>query len=198
MNKKRLLNKIKKIVITLCLLFILLISCFYFYLTHSIDSVISKERQENIFTEINESEGLPNLFYIQYEKLNPNGFKRSYTESLLSRFTGELKKCACEEIYAHPGYFDHYNRFAPHIFFYEVNSKLDSKKCLDYVLQNAYFGNGIKGVKLASKKYFQKEINDLNENEILDLLIIHENPSYFNPLRRKENLIKRREYIISQ
>ena len=183
---------------TLFLIFIFIIGSFYFYLTNSIDSVMSEERQQIIFNEINESEELPNSFYIQYEKLNPNGLKRSYTESLLSRFSDKLKKCACEEIYAHPGYFDNYNRFAPHIFFYEANRKVGAKKCLDYELQNADFTNGIKGIKSASRKYFNKEINDLNENEVLDLLIIHENPSVYNPLKRREKLIKRREYILSK
>ena len=190
------MKKIRKILIILFLTFILIIGCFYIYLTNSIDSVMSKERQEIIFAEINKSEELPNSFYIQYEKINPNGFSRSYTESLLSRFSDKLKHCACEEIYAHPGYFDNYNRLAPHIFFYEVNKKIDSKKCLDYVLQNADFTHHIKGVKFASRKYFNKEINELNENEVLDLLIIHENPSLY--YRSKERLIKRREYILSK
>lgn len=194
------MKKIRKILMIPFLIFIIIISCFYFYLTNSINSVMSEERQKIIFTEIKESEELPNSFYIQYEKLNPNGLKRNYTESLLSRFSDKLKKCACEEIYAHPGYFDNYNRFAPHIFVYEANRKLGAKKCLDYELQIADFTNGIKGVKSASRKYFNKEINDLNENEVLDLLIIHENPSLYNPLKGKgkEKIIKRREYILSK
>jgi hypothetical protein len=183
---------------TLLLIFIVIMGCLYFYLTNSINSVMSKERQLIIFNKIKESEELPNSFYIQYEKLNPNGLKRSYTESLLSRLSNNFKKCACEEIYAHPGYFDNYNRFAPHIFVYEANKKVGAKKCLDYELQNADFTNGINGVKLASRKYFNKEINDLNDIEVLDLLIIHENPRLYNPLKRREKLIKRREYILAK
>ena len=192
------MKKIRNIIMTLLLIFIIIMGCFYFYLTNSINSVMTKERQLIIFNKIKESEELPNSFYIQYEKLNPNGLKRSYTESLLARLSNKFKKCACEEIYAHPGYFDNYNRFAPHIFVYEANKKVGAKKCLDYELQNADFTNGINGVKLASRKYFNKDINDLNEIEVLDLLIIHENPALYNSLKGREKLRKRREYILSK
>lgn len=188
--------KIKKLLMSLLFLFILIIGCFYLYLTNSIDLVMPKEKQMIIFTKIKESEDLPKSFYIQYEKLNPNGLNRSYTVSLLSHFSTKLKKCACEEIYAHPGFFDNYNRLASSIFIYEVNKMFGGKKCLDFALQNADFTNGIKGIKLASKKYFGKEINELNENEVLDMLIIYKNPSFYT--RRKDKLIDYRDYILSK
>ena len=195
---KTVMKKTKKILINLLSTLILVLISFYVYLNNSIDSVMTKETQKNLFSKIKKTEDLPNSFYIQYEKLNPNGLSRNYTQSLISRFTNNRKTCACEEIYANPSLFYNYTQFAPHIFFYEINEKIGAKKCLDYELRNKVFANGIVGVTEASQRFYNKEIKDLKDDEILDLLIINENPSYYNPLRRKENLTKRRKQILSK
>ena len=171
---------------------------FYIYLTNGIDSVMTKEKQQKVFATIQDAPALPESFYEQYEKINPNGLERSYTASLLSRFFGKPKPCACETIYAHPGYFDAYNSFAPHIFMFEATHKVGGKKCLDFALQKIDFANGAIGITAASEKYFQKELVALNDSEVLDLLLMMENPTYFNLLREngRERLEQRKAALL--
>ncbi|WP_159778970.1 transglycosylase domain-containing protein [Flavobacterium sp. 9AF] len=171
---------------------------FYIYLRNGIDSVMTPAKQEKVFASIQAAPALPESFYEQYEKINPNGLERGYTASLLSRFFGKPKPCACETIYVHPGYFDAYNRFAPPIFMYEATRKVGGKKCLDFALQKINFANGAMGVVAASKQYFQKDLASLTDSEVLDLLLMMENSSYFNLLREKgrERLEQRKAVLL--
>ena len=191
-------KKIKNSLVFVLSIGLLFLLGFYIYLTNGIDSVMTPAKQEKVFPSIQAAPALPESFYEQYEKINPNGLERGYTASLLSRFLGKPKPCACETIYAHPGYFDTYNRFAPHIFMYEATRKVGGKKCLDFALQMVDFANGAMGVAAASEQYFQKDLTSLTDREVLDLLLMMENPSYFNLLREKgrERLEQRKAALL--
>jgi membrane peptidoglycan carboxypeptidase len=51
--------------------------------------------------------------------------------------------------------------------------------------QTDFLNNNI-GIKNAAIFYFDKKIENLNEEEIITLIVMMENPSLYNPKRRKE------------
>ena len=49
-----------------------------------------------------------------------------------------------------------------------------------------YYGEGAYGVQEASKKYFNKNVWELNEEECSDLVVIPQAPSLNNPIKNPE------------
>lgn len=60
------------------------------------------------------------------------------------------------------------------------------------------FVNGAVGIRSASKVYFNKEPRDLNVEESALLVGMLTNPSLFNPVRRPEKAMKRRNVVLGQ
>lgn len=60
------------------------------------------------------------------------------------------------------------------------------------------FLNQAVGIKSAAYIYFNKPVDSLSINESAMLVGMLKNSSYFNPLRRPEEVIKRREVVLSQ
>lgn len=60
------------------------------------------------------------------------------------------------------------------------------------------FINGAYGIKAASEIYFGKSQEDLTVPEAATLVGMLQNPSLYNPLRRPERVIKRREVVLKQ
>jgi penicillin-binding protein 1A len=60
------------------------------------------------------------------------------------------------------------------------------------------FINGAYGIKAASEIYFGKSQEELTVPEAATLVGMLQNPSLYNPLRRPERVIKRREVVLKQ
>jgi len=60
------------------------------------------------------------------------------------------------------------------------------------------FVNGAVGIRSAAKVYFNKEPRDLKVEESALLVGMLTNPSLFNPVRRPEKAIKRRNVVLGQ
>ncbi len=60
------------------------------------------------------------------------------------------------------------------------------------------FVNGAVGIRSASKVYFNKEPRDLTVEESAMLVGMLTNPSFFNPVRRPEKAMKRRNVVLGQ
>ena len=60
------------------------------------------------------------------------------------------------------------------------------------------FVNGAVGIRSAAKVYFNKEPRDLNVEESALLVGMLTNPSLFNPVRRPEKAVKRRNVVLGQ
>ncbi len=60
------------------------------------------------------------------------------------------------------------------------------------------FVNGAVGIRSAAKVYFNKEPRDLNVEESALLVGMLTNPSLFNPVRRPEKALKRRNIVLGQ
>lgn len=74
-----------------------------------------------------------------------------------------------------------------------AKTKLDftQNECLEFVLLNNSFGHDNKGIKAAAQFYFKKNIEQLNEREIITLLTVFKNPGLYDPIRNKEVVDRR-------
>ncbi|MBK8041911.1 MAG: penicillin-binding protein [Haliscomenobacter sp.] len=80
--------------------------------------------------------------------------------------------------------------------------RLERKYTKDEILSlylNKYdFINGAQGIKLASEIYFNKSQDSLQIQEAATLIGMLKNSSLYNPLRRPELVLKRREVVLKQ
>ncbi|UTY32345.1 transglycosylase domain-containing protein [Treponema putidum] len=78
-----------------------------------------------------------------------------------------------------------------------IKNNIKYKDCYNYVISNAYFGNGIIGLADASKFYFDKDYNCLSNKEFIELILMTTNPSNYNIEIENKRLIKEKVNEIS-
>lgn len=78
---------------------------------------------------------------------------------------------------------------------YAIATRLETKvsqvDCLNFLFEKFDYLYGAIGIEEAARIYFNKPINELTDDELIGLIIMHENPSLFNPNRKKERFDKR-------
>jgi hypothetical protein len=197
--KTRTFKYIKWILSLIAISIIIGISGFAFYLETSIDKIMSKDKQNKLMVAINSSPELPDSFYRTFNKYHPKTFEQGVWGSIINQLLGKRRnQCQCREIYIHPGYTDHWIEFTQPIVALEIEKHCSSKKCFEYNMSVSDFGMNIKGIQEASRKYYNKEIKNLSEKEILELTVIHIAPATYNPLMHRETLDKEVNKIINK
>ena len=80
----------------------------------------------------------------------------------------------------------------------ELEKRYSKTKILEYYLNNIYFANGYYGIQAASKGYFSKDVSKLSLSQIAFLIAIPNNPTLYDPIENKDNVIKRRDRILAE
>ena len=79
----------------------------------------------------------------------------------------------------------------------EVEKKINNKDViLENYLNTINLGAGTYGVQAAARKYFNKDVWDLNLSESATLAGITQNPTQFNPIEHPEENAKRRKEVL--
>lgn len=80
----------------------------------------------------------------------------------------------------------------------EVERRFPKERILEYYMNSVYFGAGAYGVKTAAEEFFDKPLDNLQIHEAAALAVLVRNPSLYNPRRRPELTIERRNDVIAQ
>ena len=80
----------------------------------------------------------------------------------------------------------------------EVERRFSKERILEYYMNSVYFGAGAYGVKTAAVEFFGKELNQLDVSEAATLAVLVRNPSLYNPRRRPEITLERRDDVIRE
>lgn len=80
----------------------------------------------------------------------------------------------------------------------KLEKMYSKEQILEFYVNNIYFANGAYGMQAASKKYFSKDVNDLDLSQIVFLAAIPNNPEYYDPLKNPNNTIQRRNLILDK
>ncbi len=78
----------------------------------------------------------------------------------------------------------------------QLENQLEKDQILEYYLNTINLGANTLGVQTASKRYFGKDVSELNASEAAVIAAITQNPSDLNPITNKENNDKRRTKIL--
>ncbi len=74
------------------------------------------------------------------------------------------------------------------LYWLKIKKEFSHDECLKFVLVHYDFGFDNIGIKDASKFYFKKDLEKLNEKEIITLVVMLRNSALYNPIRNKEKL----------
>ncbi len=186
---KKVYSILKRITIVGILLSISLI----IYIKKHWKNITNEKEIHELVSKIREADTLPKKFYELYKIDNPNTLTNNLnTQIFKAIFYSGLKNPPCtsiaeilELVQRKKESRDRFKLGAISLS-WVIESKVTQKECLNWLAQNYDFINQTIGIKQASKKYFGKEIKDLNEKEFASLVVMMRNSNLYNPLRRKE------------
>jgi membrane carboxypeptidase/penicillin-binding protein PbpC len=198
---KRLIKIFRNLVIVVSLLILGL----YIFLLNSWKIDFTENEINQYISEIIHAEELPNLFYELYNLDTNNSLENGTLMYLTKNFffvktNQPLSIWIAKMMYIPKAEYRKY----PHILKIElslatkIDKEISPKEQLNFMLKQTEFANGQIGIKSASKYYFNKEITELNENEIASLIVMTRNPSLYNPKRRPEKLKAEVEKLLNK
>ncbi len=165
---------------------------FWFY-EYNTDAVFTKEHQKKLINWVKNTPDLPEEFHKTMEDNFPGFYSTSTWRDKLSPIFGNgNKSCRCNEIYLPAIPFgDEKKKWIPfndRDFMFKVflANNFTKKKCFSFNMHISDFGFLKSGIQEASKFYFNKKIDELNEREIIGLYFIQKAPSMYSPLRNKD------------
>lgn len=80
----------------------------------------------------------------------------------------------------------------------QLEKSYSKQEILLMYLNTVEFGNRTFGIRSAAKKYFGKSVSELNLKEASLLIGLLKGPSYYNPRRKPERALNRRNTVIDQ
>lgn len=163
----------------------------YFFL----DSSLKKELIELIETSPN----LPERFYELYEVAYPKSLENNYLRYIIDKQILEKHESELPSISIAYNSNLGWSRFAIKqimLTFY-IEDKTTQKECLNFYAQDFDFLYKNVGVERASLFYFEKELENLNDREMMSLIVMMKNPSLYNPIRKPERVETKVEELLS-
>lgn len=78
----------------------------------------------------------------------------------------------------------------------ELERRFPKTQILEYYINSVYFGASAYGIKAASIEFFGKEMEDLTVSDAASLAVSIRNPSFYDPRRRPEDVLRGRNDVI--
>uniref|UniRef100_UPI003513342F penicillin-binding protein 1A n=1 Tax=Cognatishimia sp. TaxID=2211648 RepID=UPI003513342F len=79
-----------------------------------------------------------------------------------------------------------------------IEETLDKESILELYMNEIFLGQNSYGVAAAAQTYFNKTLSDLAPHEAATLASMPKAPSQFHPVRRKERLLSRRNFVLKE
>ncbi len=80
----------------------------------------------------------------------------------------------------------------------ELERRFSKERILEFYMNSVYFGAGAYGIKAAAEEFYGKELDDLTVDQAATLAVLVRNPTLYNPRRRPEITLERRNEVIQQ
>lgn len=90
------------------------------------------------------------------------------------------------------------NKFLEAALARKLERTFDKRRILEEYLNRAPYGNGIEGIEAAAWGYFRKSARDLSLGEAAALAALPRSPNLYDPYKRRENLLARRDRILDR
>ncbi len=192
----------KKVIKRLLLVTFLLTGLTYFFIYwwfhNSIDHILTYKQKAWLKSEIEKTPELTENIYKTMENHFPDFYSENSWNYKFKNILGiKTSPCQCTEIYLPfiPGEKSAYkkNSWVPGqqydlLIKLYIEQNFSQKKCFTFNMNISEFGSNTQGIKEAARLYYNKQLAELSEKEILGLYVIQKGPTHFNPFYNRENL----------
>ncbi|MFT4664801.1 MAG: hypothetical protein ACI8YQ_002192 [Polaribacter sp.] len=190
MYLKRLIqNRLVKASIELILIGLILVGLYTVYLFSRFNTNINQQSVIKLISSIKESKKHDKGLIKMYDRIHDNSLSKSALNHLIEWSSGKHSNHPCFEVVRNSFINTRHdlaeNDFAITI---RIEKELSQTDCLNYLLEKQNFLYGTKGVEEAAEFYFNKRLENLHDDQLIGLIIMMENPSLYNPKRRKKLL----------
>ncbi len=79
----------------------------------------------------------------------------------------------------------------------QIERTYSKEEILNMYLNITFFGNNAYGIRAAAKRYFDKDVEDLNVQEAALLIGILKGQTYYSPIRHPDRALRRRNVVLS-
>ncbi len=170
MNKR----KLRILAFIFVLLFVV-----YNFLFSDFNPMFKDDEFVYLMTKLKETQKEDLKFYVEtYEKVQ-------------AKIKYKNKRCECEVAASYIGPYRHGWSITKMIYIQKLAKEFKNNECLKFQFLNEDYLFGNKGIKDAANFYFKKNLEQLNEEEKLTLIVMLDNPSLYNPIRRKEKVMNK-------
>jgi hypothetical protein len=206
---KKTLRHIKILILTLVVLILVFVLGFIGWHKFSWSIYIEKYKVMELSELVNKSEALPDNFYHVYDKLFPNQRHTRVLKSLMLEGISGLFNSRGSEKYYSPTrrlsnmiYMAYATKNKQRIesglslyFSFALDKYTTPEKCFDYYVHHQDFAQNRIGIRSVSVDLFSKEIKNLSDTEIIELILLLENPIVYNRNLHPDNVKKEMEKL---
>lgn len=199
-NKSTELKKFYTILKRTSIIVVLLFIVLYFYTKNYWKNFTNETEISELVSEIKKADSLPEKFYELYEVEDPKSLTYDLNQQIITQiFSSNYRMSPSSQValvlrlsLKKNKSFDNRRYILLDISLsWKIESQTTQKECLNWLAENSDFLYNTVGIKQASLRYFEKELAELNERELASLVIMMNNPSLYNPLKRKKLLDQR-------
>ena len=189
---KKTIKKLLKISIWISGIFIFIVGLYIGYVFSNLNQDIDKEKVELIISEMKAAKVHDEKLISMYNKIHKNALEKSSWRNLWDWIWGENNECPCfdavRKTYINKRHKIAENDFAVSI---KIEREVSQRDCLNFIFEDFNYLYNNEGVDEASEFYFQKSVNELNDDELIGLIIMQKNPLLYNPKRFKDKFDKK-------
>lgn len=189
--------KKRKIILSVILIPVILLIGGFSLLEFGAPLLINESDAKEYIAEIKSAPYLPGRYYEIYEQMYPESLtKHNHFEYLLDRVFNSKNKldCECNRVASNTPY----TGFKRILLARYLEKQVSPKECLNYYIKNTDYLNGCRGASRASEFYFKKSIMGLDDEELVRLILMAENPSLHNPKREQEQTEEKVQEILNK
>ncbi|MCD7900500.1 MAG: transglycosylase domain-containing protein [Bacteroides sp.] len=191
------MKKLKKYLLIVIIGIFTMLGGSYFYVEFAGYFKFSKEWQLGVVNRIRNSPELPERFYVLYEKIYPGYF----TDPLFSYYIRKLAfpyKREIQSPYRDMALMTNPVGFDLTLVSFHLTHLVSSKECFNCRMHYYEFLNNTTGVYEVSRKYFNKEIDELDDREMIEIIVYTFNPSFYNKFRFPDRVEQKVEMLMSK
>jgi hypothetical protein len=186
--------KLLKIFLWISGVFALSICLYLGYVFSKFNQDIDYEILNEVAKEIKKSKQLDARVLSMYDRVYDGASKNSSIKHAWKKLWGKKIECPCYMVTTRlPIHMNKRKKFTENS--YAIATRLETKvsqmDCLNFLFEKFDYLYDAIGIEEAARIYFKKPMNELTDDELIGLIVMHENPSLFNPKRKKERFDKR-------
>jgi uncharacterized protein YxeA len=185
------MKKIAIIVLKITTVLFLVLVVFYQLLLSDFNPMFKREDFIAIKEEINKSknEDFKNFLNLYNKLYNTKSIKFYSLKN--SKLGFPKDDCPCLDVARYYGVVNSINFKIPYVstlYTLKIEKEFSQEDCLKLFLKKVNLLYGIEGIREASIYFFDKKLDNLNDQEILNLVIMLENPILYDPKKNREIL----------